>query len=82
MQVTSVDYLASGAKINDTASNKSEDAKILLLINGYLHSSAQIPNKFLASYGTRRFVTVFTRARQLKLSSTRGIQLTHSLPFY
>jgi len=33
----------------------------------------QLVKKFPAFYGTRRFITVFTRARHLSLSSARSI---------
>jgi len=40
----------------------------------------QLVKKSPAFYGTRRFITVFTRARQLCLSWARWIQSTTSQP--
>jgi hypothetical protein len=40
----------------------------------------QIVKKFPAFYGTRRFITAFTSARHLSLSSARPIQSTPSQP--
>ena len=37
-------------------------------------SSSQLVKKFPAFYGTRKFITAFTRARHLFLSRTRSIQ--------
>jgi len=38
----------------------------------------QLVKKFLVFYGTRRFITVFTRARHWSLSSARWTQSTAS----
>jgi hypothetical protein len=40
----------------------------------------QLVNKFPAFYGTRRFITAFTRARHLSLSWARSIQSTPYQP--
>jgi len=39
----------------------------------------QLIKKFSAFYGTRRFITAFTSARHLSLSSARSIQSTPSI---
>jgi hypothetical protein len=41
---------------------------------------AQLVKKFPVFYGTRRFITVFTRARHWPLSSARLIQYTPQFP--
>ena len=40
----------------------------------------QLVKKFPAFYGTRRFITIFTRARHLSLFSARSIQSMPSIP--
>jgi len=40
----------------------------------------QLVKKLLAFHGTRRFITVLTRARHLSLSWSRWIHSTHSHP--
>ena len=41
---------------------------------------SQLVNKFKAFYGTRRFITTFTRARHPSLFSARSIQSTPPIP--
>ena len=41
----------------------------------------QAVKKFPAFYGTYKFITAFTKAHQLPLSSTRSIQSTHYILF-
>ena len=43
-------------------------------------TGCQLVNKFPAFYGTRRFITAFTNARQLSLSWARSIQSIPSHP--
>jgi len=42
----------------------------------------QLVKKFPAFYTTRKFITLFTRARYWSLSWARQIQSTHSQPFH
>jgi hypothetical protein len=43
-------------------------------------SSPHLPKKFPAFYGTRRFITAFTRPRHLSLSWARSIQSMPPIP--
>jgi len=45
-------------------------------------TSTQLVKKFPAFYGTRRFITVFTRARHWSESWARWIQSPTSYPIY
>jgi hypothetical protein len=56
----------------------------LIPLNTVLPEKLTVPQpvkKFPAFYGTYKFITAFTKAHQLPLSSTRSIQSTHYILF-